>query len=148
MNRMARIVLDPNRTYAGTRTAVQLCGSHLQGSTNQKQNFKSQVFIFGNHPVRNGLISKNGFEKILIWSLFSSSRQGSGKETKSSTIQNLKTDIQQVVHSMQTNNHIVMQRSSQSGSRLYEAETAKEACDDDVGFFNVTTSKNRKWRRN
>ena len=28
MNRMARIVLDPNRTYAGTRTAVQLCGSH------------------------------------------------------------------------------------------------------------------------
>ena len=27
MNRMARIVLDPNRTYAGTRTAVQLCGS-------------------------------------------------------------------------------------------------------------------------
>ena len=29
MNRMARIVPDPNRTYAGTRTAVQLCGSHL-----------------------------------------------------------------------------------------------------------------------
>ena len=28
MNRMARIVPDPNRTYAGTRTAVQLCGSH------------------------------------------------------------------------------------------------------------------------
>ena len=28
MNRMARIVLDPNRTYAGTRTAVQLCRSH------------------------------------------------------------------------------------------------------------------------
>ena len=27
MNRMARIVLDLNRTYAGTRTAVQLCGS-------------------------------------------------------------------------------------------------------------------------
>ena len=27
MNRMARIVPDPNRTYAGTRTAVQLCGS-------------------------------------------------------------------------------------------------------------------------
>ena len=27
MNRMARIILDPNRTYAGTRTAVQLCGS-------------------------------------------------------------------------------------------------------------------------
>ena len=28
MNRMARIVPDPNRTYACTRTAVQLCGSH------------------------------------------------------------------------------------------------------------------------
>ena len=30
MNRMARIVLDPNRTYAGTRTAVQLysCAGH------------------------------------------------------------------------------------------------------------------------
>ena len=28
MNRMARIVPDPNRTYADTRTAVQLCGSH------------------------------------------------------------------------------------------------------------------------
>ena len=31
MNRMARIVLDPNRTYAGTRTAVQLCGSQCLG---------------------------------------------------------------------------------------------------------------------
>ena len=34
MNRMARIVLDPSRTYAGTRTAVQLCGS-------QRQNFEN-----------------------------------------------------------------------------------------------------------
>ena len=39
-----------------------------------------------------------------------------------------------------------MERSSQSGSRLYEAETAKEACDKDVDFFNVTRSKNKKKR--
>ena len=39
-----------------------------------------------------------------------------------------------------------MQRSSQSGSRLYEAETAKEGCDDDVDFFNVTRSKDKKRR--
>ena len=29
MNRMGRNVLDPSRTYACTRTAVQLCGSHV-----------------------------------------------------------------------------------------------------------------------
>ena len=43
-----------------------------------------------------------------------------------------------------TKNYVVMESSSQSGSRLYEAETVKESCDKDVDFFNVTRSKNKK----
>lgn len=39
-----------------------------------------------------------------------------------------------------------MQQPPQSGSRLYEAETAKEGCDDGVDYFNVTRSKNKKKR--
>ena len=39
-----------------------------------------------------------------------------------------------------------MQQPPLSGSRLYEAETAKEGCDDDVDYFNVTRSKNKKKR--
>ena len=48
MNRMARIVPDPNRTYAGTRTAVQLCGSHL-------------------HKKDDGFGTSNGWD-LVLWS--------------------------------------------------------------------------------